>query len=70
MGMTLKDLRVNAGLTRKMLSEKSGVDAGTISRVERGAKVGAVKAKAIADALSVALGREIMVTDIEGLNVE
>ena len=70
MGKTLKDLRVDAGWTKKMLYEKSGVDTGTISRVERGAKIGAVKAKAMADALSSALGREIVVSDIEGLNVE
>ena len=70
MSETLKELRVNLGWSQKMLSEKSGVDTGTLSRVERGAKVGAVKAKAIADALSSAYGREIKPFDIEGLNVE
>lgn len=70
MSETLRELRINIGWSQKILSEKSGVDTGTISRIERGAKVGAVKAKAIADALSLAYGREIKPLDIVGLNIE
>lgn len=67
---SLRELRINIGWSQKILSEKSGVDRGTISRAEKGAKVGAVKAKALADALSVAYGREIRPLDIEGLDIE
>jgi transcriptional regulator with XRE-family HTH domain len=70
MGETLRELRVNIGWSQKMLSEKSGVDRAMLSRVEKGATIGAVKAKSIADVLSVAYGREIKPLDIEGLNVK
>jgi transcriptional regulator with XRE-family HTH domain len=67
---TLRELRINIGWSQKILSEKSGVDRGTISRVEKGAKIGAVKAKALADALSLAYGREIRPLDIKDLSIE
>jgi len=70
MGKTLRELRINVGWSQTVLSEKSGVDTGIISRAERGAKIGAAKAKSLADALSLAYGCEIKPLDIEGLNVE
>lgn len=70
MNDTLRELRINIGWSQKILSEKSGVDRGTISRVEKGATIGAVKAKALADALSLAYGREIKPLDIKDLSIE
>ncbi len=67
---TLRDLRLNLGWSRKRLSDESGVPRATVIAAEQGSKIRASSAKAIADALSLALSREIRVTDIEGLNIE
>lgn len=67
---TLKGMRVNLGWSQKRLSLESGIDCGTISRTERGACIGAEKAKKLADAFSRGYGREILPLDIEGLVIE
>jgi transcriptional regulator with XRE-family HTH domain len=70
MGETLYQLRVNLGWTQKKLSQQSGVNAVSITNAERGRRITATSAKKIADALSLAYGREIKPLDIEGLNIE
>ncbi len=67
---TLRELRVNLGWSQKDLSRESGVSTAIVSNAEKGKRLTAVKAKAIADVLSKAYGREIRPLDIEGLNVE
>lgn len=55
--MTLRELRLKAGLSQKDLAEKSGVNARQIRRVELGTSqienVTLINAKRIADALGV-----------------
>jgi transcriptional regulator with XRE-family HTH domain len=70
MKATLRELRVNLGWSQKDLARESGVNAVITSNAERGKRITAVKAKAIADALGRAYGREIMPLAIEGLNIE
>jgi transcriptional regulator with XRE-family HTH domain len=68
--MKLKRLRIDLGWTQKMLAKEAGLDPTIVSRAERGVNISAPSAKKIADAFSRAYGREILVGDIEGLNVE
>lgn len=66
---TLRDLRVNLGWSQRDLAREAGVNGFITSQAENGKRITPIKAKAIADALSRAYGREIRVTDIEGLQV-
>lgn len=66
---TLRELRINVGWTVTKLAEESGVTRQAISRAEAGTPVLADTAKAIADALSRAYGREIRPIDIKDLNI-
>ena len=68
--MTLKQLRIDLGWNRKMLAREAKVDPAIITRAEKGLSVSAPSAKKIADALSRGYGKEIKVSEIEGLNVE
>jgi transcriptional regulator with XRE-family HTH domain len=70
MGKDLKSLRVDAGWTQYQLAEKSGVSRHVVSRAEKGDAIKPASAKAMADALSMALGYEVKASEIEGLNVE
>lgn len=57
--MTLRELRLKAGLTQLQLAEKSGVNARQIRRVELGTSqienVTLINAKRLADALGVGI---------------
>lgn len=66
----LKTLRINLGWSQKDLARAAGVSTFVTSRAENGYRITAAKAKAIADAFSRAYGREIVVAEIEGLDVE
>ncbi len=68
--MTLKALRVNAGLTQGALADKAGLSWSVISAAEGGRPVRATTAKALADALSKVYERDIKPTDLEGLNIQ
>jgi len=70
MSKNLKSLRVDAGWTQYQLAEKSGVSRNVVARAERGNAIKPASAKAMADALSKALGYEVRASEIEGLNVE
>jgi len=67
--MTLRELRVNAGWSQNKLAKEAGISPSIVKRAEGGAPVQARTAKALADALSRAYGREILPTDIAGLRI-
>lgn len=68
--MTLNDLRINLGWNIQQLATAARVSFNSVKRAEAGERITAATAKAIADALSTAYGREIRPTDIEGLNIQ
>ena len=67
--MTLKQLRINLGWSPSRLAKEAGITYYAVTNAENGHAIRAITAKAIADTLSRVLGREMLVTDIEGLNV-
>ena len=67
--MTLTELRESVPMNIPDLARAAGVDPQTIRNAEAGQRVSARTAKAIADALSDALGQTIRVRDIDGLQV-
>jgi transcriptional regulator with XRE-family HTH domain len=66
---TLRQYRLDLGWTISKLAEESGITRQSVSTAERGGMIQADTAKAIADALSRAYGREIKSWEIEGLNI-
>ncbi len=66
---TLRDLRLQAGLSVNRLAHISGVDRKTVERAEEGLPVQDVKAYAIVRALAQALQRQITLDDVEGLQL-
>ncbi len=66
---TLRELRINVGWSAKQLAEHAGITRQSAGAAERGEPIRPETAKAIADALSKAYGREIKPLDIEGLNI-
>jgi transcriptional regulator with XRE-family HTH domain len=69
MSETLKKLRLNLGWSFRQLAINAGVDFYSVKRAENGEEIQPRTAKKIADALTKEYGREILVTDIEGLNI-
>lgn len=67
--MTLTELRESVPMNIPDLARAAGVDPQTIRNAEAGQRISARTAKAIADALSDALGQTIRVRDIDGLQV-
>jgi len=67
--MTLTELRESVPMNIPDLARAAGVDPQTIRNAEAGQRISARTAKAIADALSAALGQTIRVRDIDGLQV-
>lgn len=67
--MTLRELRVNLGWSQNQLAVEAGISPSLIKRAEDGKPMQARTAKALADALSKAYGREIRPIDIAGLNI-
>lgn len=66
---TLRKYRVDLGWSLRKLAQESGVSHPVAKRAEDGEPIQASTAKALADALSKAYGREIKASDIEGLNI-
>jgi predicted transcriptional regulator len=66
---TLRTYRIDLGWSQRKLAQEAGLTHPVIKRAEDGLPIQASTAKAIADALSRALGREVRPSDIEGLNV-
>ncbi len=66
---TLRNLRLEAGLSQNALAKLARVDRLTVDRAENGQPVQDTKAYAIVQALSQALGRQLNMDDVEGLNI-
>lgn len=67
---TLRQYRLDLGWTITKLAEEANVPRQSISSAEQGGAIRADTAKAIADALSKAYGREIKSWEIEDLNIQ
>jgi DNA-binding XRE family transcriptional regulator len=67
--MTLTQLRESVPMGIPELARAAGVDDQTIRNAENGQRINIRTARAIAQALSEALGRTIQVQEIEGLQV-
>jgi predicted transcriptional regulator len=70
MALTLRELRITAGLSITKLSVEAGIARQAVKNAETGHVIRAETAKAIAEALSKALGHDVKVLDIEGLNIQ
>lgn len=66
--MTLTELRESIPLSIPELARRADIDAQTVRNAEEGKRVTARVARALAAALSEALGKPITAKDIEGLN--
>ena len=67
--MTLTELRESVPMGIPELARAANVDDMTIRNAENGQRIYAKTARAIAEALSNALGQTIRVQDIDGLQV-
>lgn len=67
--MTLRQYRIELGWSINKLAQEARITRQSAANAENGNPIKAETAKAIADALSKAYGREIKVLDIEGLNI-
>ncbi len=66
---TVYEYRINLGWSFRKFAQEAGISADITKRAEEGKPIRPDTAKAIADAFSRALGREIKVLDIEGLHI-
>jgi transcriptional regulator with XRE-family HTH domain len=69
MSEMLEKLRLNLGWSFNDLAFEAKTNMSGVIRAERGLPITPRTAKRIADALSRGYGREILVTDIDGLNI-
>jgi transcriptional regulator with XRE-family HTH domain len=67
--MTLREYRIELGWSINRLAQEAGLSRPTVADAEAGQPIKAETAKMLADALSKAYGRQIMVRDIKGLNI-
>jgi len=67
--MNMTELRESVPMNIPELAKAAGVDAQTIRNAESGQRISVKTARAIAQALSDALGRTIRVQDIDSLQV-
>lgn len=67
--MTLTEMRESVPMGIPELARAAGVDDQTIRNAEAGQRVNIKTARAIAKALSDALGRTVQVQEIDGLQV-
>jgi transcriptional regulator with XRE-family HTH domain len=67
--MTLREYRIELGWSINKLATEAGIARQTAADAEAGQPIKAETARALADALSKAYGREIRVLDIKGLNI-
>jgi DNA-binding XRE family transcriptional regulator len=67
--MTLREYRIELGWSINRLAQEAGITRQSAANAEDGNPIKAETAKAIADTLSRAYGREIKVRDIQGLNI-
>ncbi len=67
--MTLRELRIELGWSINKLAQEAGITRQSAANAEDGNPIKAETAKAIADTLSKAYGKDIKVLDIQGLNI-
>ncbi len=67
--MTLEELRLECGLSKKELARQAGMDFNTLQRALNGDTISLNTANKLALAISKALNRKIHYQDIEGLNI-
>ncbi len=67
--MTLTELRKSVPMSISELARAAEVDDQTIRNAEAGQRINVTTARAIAQALSDALGRTVQIQDIEDLKV-
>jgi len=67
--MNLRELRIQLGWSINKLAQQAGITRQAAASAESGLPIKAETAKAIADALSEAYGREISVLEIKGLSI-
>ena len=70
MALTLRELRITAGLSITKLAVEAGIARQAVQNAESGRLIRAETAKAIAETLSKALGYEVRALDIVGLNIQ
>lgn len=66
---TLRTYRIDLGWSVRKLAQEAGISPHVARRAETGEPIQASTARALADALSRALGRDIRPSAIEGLNI-
>lgn len=66
--MTLKEYRIQAGMSIVDVSRKSGVNERTIRKAENGESVQAYKISQMINAINAETGRSFTLRDFEGLN--
>jgi len=67
--MTLTDYRNELGWSQAELARHAGISNPTAGKAERGEPINGKTANLICRAISKALGRQVTIRDIEGLNV-
>jgi DNA-binding XRE family transcriptional regulator len=67
--MNLREYRIELGWSINKLAQEAKITRQSAANAEDGQPIKAETAKAIADTLSKAYGREIRVMDIQGLNI-
>ena len=65
----LRKYRIDLGWSLTRLAQEAGLSHPVIRRAENGEPIQAETAKALADALSKAYGKDIKPSEIEGLNI-
>lgn len=66
---TIVELREALGWNQAYLAKQAGLTPNTVRKAEQGEVVSSATARVIAEALSKAYGRLILVKDLDGLNV-
>jgi DNA-binding XRE family transcriptional regulator len=69
MGLTLKQYRINAGLSQTRLAREAELSRDAVRNAESGDPIRAETARAIVDVLNKRLDEKVLVSDIEGLKV-
>lgn len=67
--MTIEDYRVKLGWSKARLAREADIDPGTLADAIAGRRIFKATAGKIANALTKALGTEITLNDMEGLNL-
>ena len=67
--MKLEEYRTILSWSQAELARQAGINSSSVGKAERGDVISARVARSICNALSTALGRQILARDIDGLKV-